>query len=141
MGKAKRKNEKPKKAKRVSVEKKLQIIQQHESEPKLSNCQIARNFGITETSVRRILADKEPIKTLAKSLPSCSLVNATRKLDPINARMEMLLMKWFEDCINKRIPVSAGLLKSQAVSLHKCVQLANGVKEEDIKPFKGSKGK
>ena len=140
MGKAKKKNEKnDSKYKRVGLSKKLEIIEKLER-AETTQSKIAAEYGISKVTVHKIMKEKETIKVYAKSVPPSALKNITRKLDPVNTRMERLLMQWFEDCIQKRIPLSKGLITAQAVSLHATIQKSDGIKEEDIKPFKGSNG-
>ena len=141
MGKsAKKRHEKnDSKYKRLGISKKLEIIEKLESK-ETTRVKIAQQYGISETTVHRIMKEKENTKVYAKSVSPCALKNTKRKLDPINTRMERLLMQWFEDCVQKRIPLSRSLIIANAVSLHAAIQKSDGIKEEDIKSFKGSNG-
>ena len=99
-----------KKRKALTLEMKLKIIAQHEGgKPVMA---IARELGLSQSTISTILKDKKRISDAVKSSASVkSTVITKKRAGPIDD-MEKLLVTWLEDQIQKRIPLS--LLTNQA---------------------------
>ncbi|XP_045381581.1 tigger transposable element-derived protein 1-like [Lemur catta] len=109
-----------KKRKAITLEMKLKIITQHEGgKPVMA---IAREFGLSQSTISTILKDKKRITDAVKSSASVkSTVITKKRAGPIDD-MEKLLVLWMEDQIQKHIPLSLLMIQAKARSLFKMLK-------------------
>lgn len=120
----------------LTVEDKLAIINQHENGTTFAK--IARDKGMNESSVRKIVKEKEKYIELGKITASSS-VKIRRKRSTILINMERLLSTWIEDCHQKRIPLSQTIIKHKALSLFNVMKEREGDNSEPHN-FEASRG-
>nr|XP_017197868.1 COX assembly mitochondrial protein 2 homolog isoform X1 [Oryctolagus cuniculus] len=104
-----------KKRKAITLEMKLKIIAQHEGGKPVMV--IARESGLSQSTVSTILKDKKRISDAVKSSASIkSTVITKKRAGPIDD-MEKLLVAWMEEQTQKRIPLSLLTIQAKARSL------------------------
>lgn len=107
--------EKKKKRKAISLEMKLQIIGQREGGKPIMA--IARELGLSQSTISTILKDKKRIIDAAKSSASVKSTIITKKRAGLIEDMERLLATWMEDQIQKHMPLSLLTIQAKARSL------------------------
>ena len=99
--------------------KKLEVIRKLENGS--SKADLARQYKTSETSIYRTWLKRDDIKKQAAEMAPKSMSKISRKRSPNKERMERLLLQWFEDCFDKRIPVNRELLMARADTLFKVI--------------------
>lgn len=115
----------------LSLEQKVQIIQQLERGVKAKR--VAENFGVSEPAISYIKKNKASI--LAAVADSVHDVKKKTLHKPQNEEMENQLYKWFEFQRSKNCPLSADLIKSKAREIYRKLN-----PEKDESAFVASNG-
>ena len=103
------------KRKRLTLEEKLEIIKLKEQG--LSNVQIGRQKEMHESSVRKIIKDKDEIKLQLSRTAEYGAKQKTKTKKRPMLEMERLLCVWVEDCNHRNIPISLAEVQFKAQSL------------------------
>lgn len=104
-----------KRRKAITLEMKLKIIAQHEGGKPVMV--IARESGLSQSTISTILKDKKRISDAVKSSASVkSTVITKKRAGPIDD-MEKLLVEWIDEQIRKRAPLSLLMIQAKARSL------------------------
>ena len=107
-----------------------------------NNVQIARQMDMAESSVRKILKDKDQIKKQGILSAEYGAFQLTKVRSRAMLEMERLLLIWIEDCGHRRIPISLQETTFKAVYLNHFVKnkIDDLTEKEKNETFTGSHG-
>lgn len=100
-----------KKRKAINLEMKMKIINHYEAGKKVNA--IARDAGLAHSTVSAILKDKERIREAVKTSAGFKAI-ITRQRKGLIHEMEKLLVLWFDDQIQKSMPMSLIIIQTKA---------------------------
>ena len=123
----------PKKYKYLSVAQKLEIISSHDRG--ISKAQIARDFCVSESSIRSIIKNRSSIEEMKGET---SLDKDYKIRDLKVKEMEGLLLIWIEDNNARRIPMSKAIIQTKAKRIYMKLKPDNEDEECYSKKFKAS---
>lgn len=123
----------------ISLQDKIQILNRLNDGEKPSS--IGKSLSLNEATIRTIKKNENKIRKSV--VDGCSLdakrVARVRDIDMI--RMEHVLMIWFEDCIDKKIPLSGNIVRQQALRIYKRLKkIGHSSAEQPNQSFTASKG-
>lgn len=111
-----------KKRKVLNVAEKLKILDLLKNGEKIAD--VARKFGINESSVRTIRKNEDNIRASASHLgPHAKLVKIKRNCNV--EKMEDMLMIWIQDLVRKKIPVVSRAIRDQALEFYQFLEEKN----------------
>lgn len=128
----KRKSNKASKKKRlvITLEQKFDIIDKHERG--ISNSDIGRVVGMSESTVRNIIKHSEEIKEKGRVAEGfCGLQTSTRRNITL-IEMERLLSNWIEECHKKGVTLSRAKIQAEALNIYNIVKKKYNCKEKFI---------
>lgn len=121
----------------LNLDIKSKIISRLESGESVSS--VGRAFGLNESTVRSIRAQKNIIK---QSFRECTLTSAkiTKKVrDPIVEKLENILIEWIKDNNNRRIETDSKAIRTKAKDLYELLK-NDGEASSSGRTFSASKG-
>ncbi|KAF9106617.1 hypothetical protein BGX27_009095 [Mortierella sp. AM989] len=135
------------KRKGVPIEVKKEIIRFHQENPLWTNARIGNKFGRPRTTIAGIIEKKDKILSYTPG----TLVGSTKKhqriVKPRSAKVEDTLAFWMNDQMDRGIPISDSMIRTQAVDIHKfmAIYLGDNLAPCDyttswLKGFKGRHG-
>lgn len=121
----------------LSMEFKLEIIKRLERGEGPSA--VGRVYGINESTVRTIRANKEAIKASIKhSTPlAAKMLKQTR--NPLVEKMETMLMQWIEESNQKNLGIDCNTIKTKAKQIYEELKQEHEV-AGTVSAFRASKG-
>ena len=104
---------------------------------KKSYAEFARLCGKNESSIRKVMKNKEKIRASFSVAPQTTKVTAIAR-DKVLMKVEKALNFWVENMNSKRVPMDGNVLRQKAFSLYEDFQ-EKGRNEEETKPFTASR--
>jgi hypothetical protein len=101
---------------KIDLEMKMKMINKYESGQSLST--IARELGLSVSTVNTIVKDADRIKEHVRGSAPMKSTIITKQRSHAIYEMEKLLTAWIEDQIQKRVPLSMMLIKAKARSVY-----------------------
>lgn len=95
----------------INLDFKMKIIKEYEAGKKVNA--IASHFGLGHSTVSTILKDKDKIKDAIKASTGYNTI-ITRQRKGLIPEMEKLLAIWFDDQIQKRMPITHLIIQTKA---------------------------
>lgn len=120
--------------KRFTLDFKLKLLKRIDSGER--QVDVANALGITGSTVRTVIKNRDSILEAGKSSVPTQATQLTKARPPIMVEMEKLLSIFVEDNTQRRIPLSADIIKQKALSLYE--DLKKSFSEEV--PFQASNG-
>ncbi|XP_018419693.1 PREDICTED: tigger transposable element-derived protein 1-like [Nanorana parkeri] len=112
---------------------KVKIINDYEAGKKVNA--IAQDLNLAHSTISTILKDKERVKEAVKTSTGFKAI-ITRQRKGLIHDMEKLLVIWFDDQIQKRMPMSLSIIQAKALSIFKTLKAG----EESTETFTASHG-
>ena len=113
-------NSTPKKKNWLPLSEKLEIIKRHENGA--SYAKISRDKEVPESTIRRLVKNKDELRKQSINSPSQNAKLATRIRSRAMEKMEHLLSIWIEHNVQNSIPMSLNCIKSEALILYEKVK-------------------
>ena len=131
--------EKAGKRKILTLEAKLEIVKQLEKGEKISV--LSKRHNMNESSIRRIKLNAEKIKSSVVCSTSLAAKTLKKPRNSIIEKTEKVLSFWIEDQNQKRMPLSAAVIRTKALLVFNRLQNEEpgSSNSEEIK-FQASKG-
>lgn len=124
-----------KKRKAIDLEKKMKIIKDYEGGKKVH--EIAHDLQLAHSTISTILKDKDRVKEAVKASTGFKAI-ITRQRKGLIHDMEKLLAIWFDDQIQKRMPLSLSIIQAKALNIFETLQARSG--EVSTETFTASNG-
>ena len=117
-----------------------EIIKRHENGA--SYAKISRDKEVPESTIRRLVKNKDELRKQSINSPSQNAKLATRIRSRAMIKMEHLLMIWIEHNVQNSIPMSLNCIKSEALILYEKVkcELCDKTENEVNETFMASTG-
>ncbi|XP_075070462.1 putative CENPB DNA-binding domain-containing protein 1 [Mixophyes fleayi] len=124
-----------KKRKAIDLEMKIKIIKDYEAGKKVKV--IAQDLELAHSTISTILKDKDRVKEAVKASTGFKAI-ITRQRKGLIHEMEKLLAIWFDDQLQKRMPMSLFIIQAKARSIFDTLKEREG--EESTETFMASHG-
>ncbi|XP_059580411.1 tigger transposable element-derived protein 1-like [Alligator mississippiensis] len=124
-----------KQRKAIDLEMKMKIINDYEAGKKVKA--IARDLELARLTISMILKDKDRVKEAVQASTGFKAI-ITRQWKGLIHEMEKLLVIWFDDQIQKRMPMSLLIIQAKARSIFETLKAREG--EESTETFTASHG-
>ncbi|KYO26331.1 hypothetical protein Y1Q_0005051 [Alligator mississippiensis] len=124
-----------KQRKAIDLEMKMKIINDYEAGKKVKV--IARDLELAHSTISTILKDKDRVKETVQASTGFKAI-ITRQRKGLIHEMEKLLAIWFDDQIQKRMPMSLLIIQAKARSIFETLKAREG--EESTETFTASCG-
>ena len=106
----------------LSIAEKLTILKKFDEKCSTHTlCSFARSVGLLESSLRKILRDREKVYTAATDGGSKRKKLKTGKYQ----ELEEILTQWMSECRAKCIPLSGSILKTKALEIAEKLKVSN----------------
>lgn len=123
------------KRKAIDLEIKMKIIQEYEAGKKVK--EIARDLELAHSTISTILRDKQRVKEAVKESSRFQTI-ITRQRKGLIHEMEKLLAIWFDDQIQRGIPITFLVIRARARSIFETLKAHQD--EESTETFTASHG-
>ncbi|XP_018424936.1 PREDICTED: CENPB DNA-binding domain-containing protein 1 [Nanorana parkeri] len=112
-----------KQRKAIDLDMKVKIINDYEAGKKVNA--IAQDVNLAHSTISTILKDKDKVKEAVKTSTGFKAI-ITRQGKGLIHDMEKLLAIWFDDRIQKRMPMSLSIIQAKALSIFKTLKACEG---------------
>lgn len=130
------------KKKCISLEDKIEILNRLNNGEKLSS--VANSLNVNKSTIQTIRKNENRIRQSVAEGHWISAKRVARVRDMDMIRMENAVMIWFEDCVDKNIPLSGFHIKQKALKIYKHIKeienIENFSAEQPSKSFLASDG-
>ncbi|XP_042215701.1 tigger transposable element-derived protein 1-like isoform X3 [Homarus americanus] len=125
-----------KQRKSIDLEEKLKIIRQRDGGKSVNA--IARDFGMSHSTITTIMKKREKILEAVKGSASMKATRLTKFREGPISNMEKMLVTWIEDQTQKRVPLGTLTITAKAKSLFEMLKQQAGADYD--KEFSASSG-